>query len=282
MFRKSSDGTQYRQSFFILLPMLGGRDASRLPGISRSRGGKDNNMSEPNGRHVRHSSFGTGFYIALFLCVTALAVAGYRMLLPKSPSVETTASTPVTVPDEEPIRMPQIVVSEPEAETEPAQSAAEIIVEPPEDVPDEFPTLDIAPVEPTLVVTPLTGETIAAFSVESLAYNETLGDWRTHDGVDIAAEVGTPVLSACNGTVTAVENDDLLGTVVRITHDGGYESTYANLQSVPSVGVGQYIGAGQVIGSVGTTSLSESSSAPHLHFSVTKDGESIDPAEFLK
>ena len=39
---------------------------------------------------------------------------------------------------------------------------------------------------------------------------------------------------------------------------------------------------GQVIGSVGTTSLIESSSAPHLHFSVTKDGKAIDPNEFLK
>ena len=138
------------------------------------------------------------------------------------------------------------------------------------------------PVEPHLIVSPLTGETIAASSVDALAYNETLGDWRTHDGIDIAAAVGTPVLAACSGTVTAIESDDLLGTCVRIVNDRGYESTYANLQSVPTVGEGQYVSAGQVIGSVGTTSLIESSSAPHLHFSVTKDGKAIDPNEFLK
>lgn len=48
-----------------------------------------------------------------------------------------------------------------------------------------------SPVAPRLVVAPLVGEEVAAFSVDELTYNETLGDWRTHDGIDIAAEVGT-------------------------------------------------------------------------------------------
>ena len=239
-------------------------------------------MSGSNGRRARHSAFGTGFYIVLFLCVTALAGALYWTLLPKDTAAEAAAPVPVVVPDDPPAVMPELPVSEPKPEVE---SVFEI-VEPPEDVPDEFPTLDVVPdvipVEPRLIVAPLNGETVAAFSVDALAYNETLGDWRTHDGIDIAADAGTPVLAACSGTVTSVEEDDLLGTCVTITHDGGYESTYANLQSVPTVGEGQYVSAGQVIGSVGTTSLIEAGSAPHLHFAVKKDGASIDPKEFLK
>ena len=237
-------------------------------------------MSGSNGRRVRHSIFPAGFYIALFLCVTVLAAALYWTLTPKDTAAEVAAPVPVTVPDETPAPMPELTVPEREIE-----SVFEI-VEPPEDVPDEFPTLDVVPdvipVEPRLIVAPLNGETVAAFSVDALAYNETLGDWRTHDGIDIAADVGTPVLAACSGTVTAVAEDDLLGTLVTITHDGGYESTYANLQSVPTVGVGQYVSAGQIIGSVGATALSEAGSAPHLHFAVKKDGASIDPKEFLK
>ncbi len=84
------------------------------------------------------------------------------------------------------------------------------------------------------------------------------------------------------GTVLSVADDDLMGTTVVIAHDGGYETTYSNLQSVPTVAPEQYVSAGQVIGAVGTTSLAEASMAPHLHFSVTKDGEIIDPQEFLK
>ena len=236
-------------------------------------------MSGSNGRRVRHSVLGTGFYIALFLCVTAVAAALYWTLTPKDTAAEVASHVPVVI-DEPPVSMPELTV--PEREVEPVFG----IVEPPEDVPDEFPTLDVVPdviaAPPRLIVSPLNGETVAAFSVDALAYNETLGDWRTHDGIDIAADVGTPVLAACSGTVTAVAQDDLLGTCVTITHDGGYESTYANLQSVPTVGEGQYVSAGQVIGSVGTTSLIEATGAAHLHFAVKKDGVSIDPKEFLK
>ena len=234
-------------------------------------------MSGTNGRRARHFFGGTGFYIALFLCVTALAVAGYWTLLPKnttSADTQVSAATPITVPDKEPPVMPEVTPPE----EDPAQPVQKI-----EELPEPIdpPVSDVVPVEPHLVVSPLTGETIAAFSVDALSYNETLGDWRTHDGVDIAADIGTPVLAACSGTVTAIENDDLLGTCVKIMHDGGYESTYANLQSIPTVGEGQYVSAGQVIGSVGATSLSESSSRPHLHFSVTKDGTPMDPNDFL-
>ena len=242
-------------------------------------------MSGSNGRRVRHSVFSARLYVALFLCATALAAVLYWLLTPGStaaPAAQTAAPVPVVVPDEPPASMPELSLPEYEPEVEPVVE----FIEPPEDVFDEFPTLDVVPdvipAPPRLIVTPLTGETVAAFSVDALAYNETLGDWRTHDGVDIAADVGTPVLAACSGTVTSVEEDDLLGTLVRITHDGGYESTYANLPSIPAVGEGQYVSAGQIIGSVGTTSLIEASGAPHLHFAVTKDGVSIDPKEFLK
>ena len=140
---------------------------------------------------------------------------------------------------------------------------------------------DAQPVAPRLVVAPLVGEEVAAFSVDELTYNETLGDWRTHDGIDIAAEVGTQVIAACSGVVTAVRDDDMMGTLVTIAHDDGYETTYANLRSSPGVGEGQYVSAGEVIGAVGSSSIAEFSMPAHLHFSVSKDGVPCDPAEFL-
>ena len=140
---------------------------------------------------------------------------------------------------------------------------------------------DAQPVAPRLVVAPLVGEEVAAFSVDELKYNETLGDWRTHDGIDIAAEVGTQVIAACSGVVTAVRDDDMMGTLVTIAHDDGYEATYANLRSSPGVGEGQYVSAGEVIGAVGSSSIAEFSMPAHLHFSVSKDGVPCDPKEFL-
>ena len=234
-------------------------------------------MAGSNGRAKRHFFGGTGLYIALFLGVTALAVAGYWTLLPKNTTDKdaenVSSQVELPVQDETP-RMP--VEELPEDLT---------VMDEATGVEDTVPAMegetDAQPVAPRLVVAPLVGEEVAAFSVDELKYNETLGDWRTHDGIDIAAEVGTQVIAACSGVVTAVRDDDMMGTLVTIAHDDGYETTYANLRSSPGVGEGQYVSAGEVIGAVGSSSIAEFSMPAHLHFSVSKDGVPCDPAEFL-
>ena len=122
---------------------------------------------------------------------------------------------------------------------------------------------------------------VAAFSVNELAYDPTMEDWRTHDGVDIAAAAGTAVAAACAGTISSVADDALMGTTVTISHRDGYETTYANLQAKPTVEAGDSVSAGTVIGAVGTTAAGESAQGPHLHFSVAKDGDTVNPDEFL-
>lgn len=236
-------------------------------------------MAGSNGRAKRHFFGGTGLYIALFLGLTALAVAGYWMLLPSSADKTPTNVTkpPVTTPiTAEPVT-PDVPEVKPEEPAEPVQSVVEVTVSEKE----AEVTEPVTPVAPRLIVSPLSGETVAAFSMDELAYSETLADWRTHDGIDIAAEVGTQVIAACSGVVTAVRDDDMMGTLVTIAHDDGYETTYANLRSSPGVGEGQYVSAGEVIGAVGSSSIAEFSMPAHLHFSVSKDGVPCDPAEFL-
>ena len=239
-------------------------------------------MSNTGSRGLRHFFDGTGAYIALFLVVTALAVAGYWTLIPHSvvdePVVEElpTPITPISATPEPDVKTPTIPEPEPEPEpAAPVQSAVEV------EVPDDI-YVDVAPTPPVLIVDPLVGETVAAFSMDALQYSPTMGDWRTHDGVDIAADPGTQVCAASSGTVLDVRDDEWMGTTVVISHDGGYDTVYANLQSTPTVEVGDYVTAGQVIGSVGKTALGESAEPPHLHFAVTKDGEYVDPSEFLK
>ncbi len=244
-------------------------------------------MSSNTSRKARRIFDGTGVYIALFLVVTALAVAGYWTLIPHSPAetpaVEETVPAPLppapsyaAVQKEEkkpePPAEPELT---PEEQAAPAQSAVTVELPPTEPV-------DLTPAPPSLVVAPLVGETVAAFSMEQLAYSETLGDWRTHNGVDIAAPLGTKVCAASAGTVSDVRDDDLMGTTVVIAHDDGCDTVYANLQATPTVNVGEHVTAGQVIGSVGKTALSESALPTHLHFAVTRDGEFIDPAEYVK
>ena len=134
-----------------------------------------------------------------------------------------------------------------------------------------MPEVEVIPEEPVVaeepltVVSPLEGDVVTAFSMDQLLYNETLEDWRTHDGVDIAAPEGSSIMAASPGTVVAVDEDALMGTTVVIEHDGGYHTLYANLQSPATVEVGETVSAGQVIGTVGTTATAESAQGPHLH-----------------
>ena len=244
-------------------------------------------MSTTNGRGSRHLFDGTGVYIALFLIVTALAVAGYWTLIPhtpaESPAVPETPAVTVPAPA---VKPETAAVPAPEPEPEPAapqraqapalpaQSAVTITL--PETV-----SPDLTPEPPALVVPPLIGEIVTAFSMEELIYSETMGDWRTHDGVDFAAEPGTPVCAVSAGTVTDVRDDDMMGTTVVIAHRDGYDTIYANLQGVPSVSLGDSVSAGQIIGAVGRTALSETRLPSHLHFGVMKDGAFVDPAEYL-
>lgn len=219
---------------------------------------------------------GGGFYAVLALCVVAVGVGGYFLLLrqepqqevpEETPDVQTTA--PAELPEHEPV-VETVPMEEPEEEREPV-SMPEVTV-------DDTP---VAAEAPSVVVSPLQGEVVAAFSVDQLLYNETLDDWRTHDGVDIAAAAGDAVLAASAGTVLTVSNDPMMGTTVVIGHSDGYETTYANLQTDPLVEEGESVSAGQAIGAVGTTAAAESAQGAHLHFAVTREGEAVDPQAFL-
>lgn len=226
---------------------------------------------------------GMGFYVLLGVCLIAAAIAGYFLLfagdeepLPQEPEPQTAVSAP-----SRDIYVPQPVETEDDAS--PAEEAAapvevEIVPTMPEKKVDDTPVMAEPP---RLVVEPLKGEVLMAFSVDQLVYSPTLADWRTHDGVDISATPGTTVLAATAGTVASVEDHPLMGTTVVIDHEGGYTTTYSNLQAKPTVQPGDLVTAGQIIGAVGTTASAEAAQSPHLHFSVTRDGEAVDPGEFL-
>ena len=226
---------------------------------------------------------GTGFYLLLAVCLIAAAVSGWYLLFAgDKPVVE---EAPPTEAVSAPARDVYVPAPEPEPEEdedlEEASAPVEIEIVPtmPEVQVDDTPVMAEPP---KLIVEPLKGEVLMAFSMDQLVYSPTLADWRTHDGVDISAKPGTTVLAATAGTVSSVEDDPLMGTTVVIEHQGGYATTYSNLQARPTVEPGDLVTAGQIIGAVGTTAAAEAAQSPHLHFSVTRDGEAVDPGAFLK
>ena len=128
---------------------------------------------------------------------------------------------------------------------------------------------------------PVKGEVLRPFSVEALTLDPTLGDWRTHGGVDLAAAIGTEVLAMGPGTVAEIKQDGLMGTTVVVDQGDGLRTTYANLAAKPTVKEGDTVRTGDILGAVGDTAIAESGLAPHLHLETRMDGQPVDPAGFL-
>ena len=120
------------------------------------------------------------------------------------------------------------------------------------------------------------GEPAAAFSGDELVYNETLGDWRTHNGADYAAKTGDSVTPKQPGKVTAVREDALWGGVVEVTDAGGLVWRYCGLTD-PEVKTGDEVSAADTLGKVGEIPA-ELHAEPHIHLECLKDGAYRDPA----
>ena len=230
---------------------------------------------------------GKGFYLVVLICVATIALSGWYLVQGVRGGLDETLDQPVSGsaaivdrPSAAPTPRPSVRPSDP-----PAAGSARIDV-PASAAPSAQPAPSAAP-EPTAAPAPLVftwpvkGEVVAGFSVEALVYNETMGDWRTHNGLDIAASRGTQVLAAASGQVSALYQDDLMGTVVEIDHGQGLVSQYANLAATPAVKVGDEVTTGTVIGSVGDTAAVESGSQAHLHYALLKEGSPVDPADYL-
>ncbi len=105
-----------------------------------------------------------------------------------------------------------------------------------------------------------------------------LGYARPHNGIDLAANLGNPVYATSSGTVTVADYEGGgAGNYVFINHGDGFSSVYMHMDYY-IVSVGEYVSAGEVIGYVGTTGLSE---GPHLHFGIAYNGSYVNPASYI-
>ena len=212
-----------------------------------------------------------GYYIALALCALAIGVSGYLYYANANDETTEKDGPDVTVAATLPPQQQDVPVAvlKPEGEpTQPTETAA----------PQQQPTVTRQPMK---TAAPVEGQTVAVYAMDALGYNPTTRDWRTHNGMDIAAEEGTPVLAAADGTVYTVYEDDTMGTTVVIRHADGYVTKYASLAADVPVSAGSQVTMGQTIGYVGNSALLESAIGDHVHFSVTCNDVTVDPAEFL-
>lgn len=207
-----------------------------------------------------------GAYLAICCCALIVAIVGYanRMSLkedeenigdivevvPENEEIQTSQKAEVEVPDAEPVM---------EKEEVPTENEKPKVIE---------------------FLAPVSGKVIEEYSGDDLVYNEALKDWRSHSGVDFEAKIGEEVKASAKGVVESVF-DSNMGRCVIIDHQNGFRTMYANLEETEKVKEGDEVMAGDVIGTVGNTALGDITDLEHVHFEMIKDGNNVNPAEYL-
>ncbi len=135
--------------------------------------------------------------------------------------------------------------------------------------------------KPVVFSLPVKSPTVLEWYNDSeLVYNETLKQWESHKSLEMTSE-NTDVYSVLDGVVTAVDTTYEYGTTITISHSNGYVSKYSSLDDATNVTVSDRVTAGQVIGQMSQSAANESLNGVHLHFELFKDGQKVDPANYL-
>ncbi len=237
-----------------------------------------------------------GFYIALALCVVGAGTAAYLTaqntlgsLTEQNPENFTGGGSYTAevsdIPWDDPVKdveKTQSQVPKDSSASQQQSSTASSSGTPAVKSESASETLASQNEQPKLLfVVPLSGEIVNPYSEGELVKSTTLGDWRTHDGIDIKAENLSAVKACADGEVARVYEDALWGTVVEVTHAGNLTSVYASLSKEVSVKAGQEVEAGEIIGTVGGTAHAEIKLDPHLHFAMKKNGKWVDPFDVM-
>ena len=111
----------------------------------------------------------------------------------------------------------------------------------------------------------------------SSPYGLRFGGTEFHQGIDIAADMGAPIVATADGVVTAAGWNGGYGNMVDVDHGGGIVTRYGHASAL-AVTVGQQVRRGEVIAYVGSTGRS---TGPHVHYEVRVDGQPVNPAGYL-
>lgn len=113
-----------------------------------------------------------------------------------------------------------------------------------------------------------------------LSYSQTFGDYRFHKGVDIELERGSEVMAALDGKVISTETAKGEMGVIKIAHGAQWATVYAHLSEIYVI-PGERVKQGQAVAAVDQPGLNEVLEGPHLHFELIKDGNEVNPLDYL-
>jgi murein DD-endopeptidase MepM/ murein hydrolase activator NlpD len=143
-----------------------------------------------------------------------------------------------------------------------------------------YPGADFSPTERNFFLNPGFRFPLRSFRLTSpygMRRNPITGRLRLHEGMDLAAPLGTEVYAAGDGIVTETGEDPVYGRYIIIKHRDNWATLYGHLQKIETV-LRTEVRSGNLIGRVGSTGQS---TGPHLHFELRRNGQARDPGKYL-
>ena len=248
-------------------------------------------INDENKKSVRKMLGGRALYVALCACVLAAGAVSYtamkdKSVAPSKTNTNTRAETTTylligenTKPDTPTVKAPETVtrapIALPELPTLPPETQAvfENEAQPLENTPE-------AP-EPIEYSLPVSGAATGKdYSMGVPVFSATMGDYRTHNGVDFKTEPGESVRAIAAGTVVSVTKDALFGNSVRVDHGQGVVSTVSGLADEGLPYEGAEVDSDTVIGVAGDLPV-ESADGCHIHLELRVNGVLRDPLEVM-
>lgn len=212
------------------------------------------------------------FYMVLLLCAAAVVTAIYVLFTVPGETKSDPLDGYVYEPEES-ITASDTLERVPAMDTEQQDEPADE----PEQQPETETAEAVQTVKPMQFVLPTQGELSRAYSGDTLEYDETTRDWRTHTGADYAGQAGDAVCAITDGTVTEIGEDAVWGKYIILSHAQGMTSRYAGLDNI-TVSEGDSITGGTQMAELGSASPLEETQGVHLHLEVQQDGAHIDPS----
>ena len=124
-------------------------------------------------------------------------------------------------------------------------------------------------------IMPTTGWLSSQFSLSR--FHPILHESRAHEGIDLQAPMGAPIIAPAAGRVMSVGREPGFGNTFEVDHGNGIVTRFAHCSRIV-VRVGQLVTRGQVMATVGNTGLA---TGPHLHYEVHVNGKAVDPLKFV-
>jgi len=258
-----------------------------------------------------------GFLIALCLCLISVSGVYGVYQYQKGQAEEPKVSVPKELAQEEPSRQPEkemansedteATLGTEEKETEIAKieteedvrkiGEAELAKAEPEEIPEEEmetepeDTLETAGEEieadllafadDSTLFWPVDGDVILNYSMDKSIYFSTLNQYKYHPAIVISTEIGNEVLCAARGKVSEISVNEETGTTVYMELGSGYEAVYGQLKEL-AVEEGDTVETGELLGYVSEPTKYYSLEGSNLYFQLLKDGEPMNPMEYLE